>query len=200
LRADYVRYYHNDHTHLGLSEETPGGRVRSRGGVALFPSRDSVACTIGTTELHDRRAEEVAFLWLGAGCRIVRSLLRKNPDVSEHQREQPTTRRDQLSVENVPSPMRFTILANHRSTIFLSRYNPVKRWGENVRCISHRTPPHFATCVRASIYAGAEGVTCVGAVSLLGMREANMGKGRRIPCRLVASTRTGKRLQPTLLV
>ncbi len=29
LLADYVRYYHDDRTHLGLKKETPSGRVRS---------------------------------------------------------------------------------------------------------------------------------------------------------------------------
>jgi transposase InsO family protein len=29
LLGDYIRYYHADRTHLGLSKETPGGRVRS---------------------------------------------------------------------------------------------------------------------------------------------------------------------------
>jgi len=29
LLADYVRYYHEDRTHLGLAKETPAGRVRS---------------------------------------------------------------------------------------------------------------------------------------------------------------------------
>ena len=29
--ADYIRYYHDDRTHLGLSKQTPGGRVRSAG-------------------------------------------------------------------------------------------------------------------------------------------------------------------------
>jgi len=29
LLSEYVRYYHEDRTHLGLDEETPGGRVRS---------------------------------------------------------------------------------------------------------------------------------------------------------------------------
>jgi len=28
LLSEYVRYYHDDRTHLGLSKETPGGRVR----------------------------------------------------------------------------------------------------------------------------------------------------------------------------
>jgi putative transposase len=31
LLADYVRYYHDDRTHLGLRKQTPGGRVRSAG-------------------------------------------------------------------------------------------------------------------------------------------------------------------------
>src|SRR5262250_2976441 len=29
LLSDYVRYYHEDRTHLGLNKETPDGRVRS---------------------------------------------------------------------------------------------------------------------------------------------------------------------------
>jgi putative transposase len=29
LLADYVRYYHEDRTHLGLKKETPAGRIRS---------------------------------------------------------------------------------------------------------------------------------------------------------------------------
>ena len=29
LLSDYVRYYHEDRTHLGLDKETPGKRVRS---------------------------------------------------------------------------------------------------------------------------------------------------------------------------
>src|SRR6266852_6678774 len=29
LLSDYVRYYHDDRTHLGLDKETPGGRLRS---------------------------------------------------------------------------------------------------------------------------------------------------------------------------
>jgi putative transposase len=29
LLVDYVRYYHDDRTHLGLGKETPGGRLRS---------------------------------------------------------------------------------------------------------------------------------------------------------------------------
>jgi hypothetical protein len=29
LLSEYVSYYHEDRTHLGLSKETPGGRIRS---------------------------------------------------------------------------------------------------------------------------------------------------------------------------
>jgi putative transposase len=29
LLSEYVRYYHQDRTHLGLRKETPGGRIRS---------------------------------------------------------------------------------------------------------------------------------------------------------------------------
>jgi putative transposase len=29
LVSEYIRYYHDDRTHLGLSKEAPGGRVRS---------------------------------------------------------------------------------------------------------------------------------------------------------------------------
>src|SRR5215472_3614747 len=96
----------------GIEKAHPVAGFAQRDGVAFFLTLDSVACAIGTTEQPDRRVEEVAFPWLGAGCRVVRSLLRKNPDVSEHQREQPATRSDQLSIENVPIPMRFRILAN----------------------------------------------------------------------------------------
>ncbi len=39
LLSDYVRYYHDDRTHLGLRKETPGGRIRSTscGKVIAFP-------------------------------------------------------------------------------------------------------------------------------------------------------------------
>ena len=39
LLSDYVRYYHEDRTHLGLNKETPGERVRSicRGRVLSLP-------------------------------------------------------------------------------------------------------------------------------------------------------------------
>jgi len=29
LLSEYIRYYHEERTHLGLSKETPGGRIRS---------------------------------------------------------------------------------------------------------------------------------------------------------------------------
>ena len=39
LLTDYIRYYHDDRTHLGLRKQTPGGRVRSvgRGRILSFP-------------------------------------------------------------------------------------------------------------------------------------------------------------------
>ena len=39
LHSDYVRYYHEDRTHLGLNKQTPGDRVRSgnRGAVIARP-------------------------------------------------------------------------------------------------------------------------------------------------------------------
>jgi transposase InsO family protein len=39
LLAEYVGYYHEDRTHLGLSKQTPGNRLRSpeRGRVVAFP-------------------------------------------------------------------------------------------------------------------------------------------------------------------
>ena len=39
LLADYIRYYHDDRTHLGLTKQTPSGRVRSagRGCILSYP-------------------------------------------------------------------------------------------------------------------------------------------------------------------
>jgi transposase InsO family protein len=51
LLKDYVRYYHEDRTHLGLEKDTPGGRVAaSAPGVStrLSPCRDSVVCITAT--------------------------------------------------------------------------------------------------------------------------------------------------------
>jgi transposase InsO family protein len=39
LLSDYVRYYHDDRTHLGLKKETPGGRIRSVASGRVFPQR-----------------------------------------------------------------------------------------------------------------------------------------------------------------
>ena len=36
LLTDYVRYYHNDRTHLGLKKQTPVGRLRSAGGGCIL--------------------------------------------------------------------------------------------------------------------------------------------------------------------
>lgn len=48
LLADYIRYYHNDRTHLGLRKQTPGGRVRSAARGRVFLKRGSGACTTAT--------------------------------------------------------------------------------------------------------------------------------------------------------
>jgi len=39
LLSEYVSYFHEDRTHLGLQKETPGRRVRAaaRGGVTALP-------------------------------------------------------------------------------------------------------------------------------------------------------------------
>jgi hypothetical protein len=31
LMGDYIRYYHDDRTHLGLDKQTPAGRVAAHG-------------------------------------------------------------------------------------------------------------------------------------------------------------------------
>jgi transposase InsO family protein len=50
LLSEYIRYYHEDRTHLGLGKATPENRIPSRGsGAASFLSRGSAACIIGTT-------------------------------------------------------------------------------------------------------------------------------------------------------
>jgi hypothetical protein len=37
LLAEYVRYYHDDRTHLALKKQTPGGRLRSAGRGRIVP-------------------------------------------------------------------------------------------------------------------------------------------------------------------
>ena len=54
LLADYIRYYHEDRTHLGLRKQTPGGRVGSATRVALFLTRGSVACFTATIKPRKR--------------------------------------------------------------------------------------------------------------------------------------------------
>jgi hypothetical protein len=50
LTAEYVHYYHEDRTHLGLGKDTPAGRpIAARSSLrSKIPSRDSVDCTIVT--------------------------------------------------------------------------------------------------------------------------------------------------------
>jgi len=31
LMSEYIRYYHNDRTHLGLAKQTPAGRAAAKG-------------------------------------------------------------------------------------------------------------------------------------------------------------------------
>ena len=51
LLSDYVRYYHEDRTHLGLGKETPFGRPHSHGsGLVLSRARPG-GCIIVTIEL-----------------------------------------------------------------------------------------------------------------------------------------------------
>ena len=49
LLSDYVRYYHEDRTHLGLRKETPAGRTRSQAPVASLLVSDSAVCITATT-------------------------------------------------------------------------------------------------------------------------------------------------------
>jgi hypothetical protein len=53
LPSDYVRYYHDDRTHLGLEKETPGRRSLVQSRVTYFLVSDSAACIIGTSGLPD---------------------------------------------------------------------------------------------------------------------------------------------------
>jgi len=55
LMAEYVRYYHDDRTHLGLAKQTPAGRMAVRAAssdsrVVAMPG--SAVCTIATTSQH----------------------------------------------------------------------------------------------------------------------------------------------------
>jgi len=52
LPFDYVRYYHEDPTHLGLEKQTPGGRIRSVASGRSFPRNGSAACIIATIALR----------------------------------------------------------------------------------------------------------------------------------------------------
>lgn len=91
LMTEYVRYFHQDRTHLGLVKETPAGRAKATNPCALCrlsPRRDWVACIIATTSqsesrssfaqhfqnLHGKAAREIhssLILILGASFQIV---------------------------------------------------------------------------------------------------------------------------------
>ena len=62
LLGDYIRYFHDDRTHLGLSKETPGSRIRSaaRGRVV------SQARLGGLQHRYDRAARAALGNGLGA--------------------------------------------------------------------------------------------------------------------------------------
>jgi len=54
LLADYIRYYHDDRTHLGLRKQNPEWQTAfRRTRVRLFRIRDSVAFTIATNVLRN---------------------------------------------------------------------------------------------------------------------------------------------------
>ena len=58
LMSEYVRYYHEDRTHLGLAKDTPAGRpvaIRYGAEAGFNPSLDSVDCTIVTPSRHRSR-------------------------------------------------------------------------------------------------------------------------------------------------
>lgn len=46
LLSDYVRYYHDDRTHLGLDKQTPSGRVRSWSTKPVIGRASWAVCTI----------------------------------------------------------------------------------------------------------------------------------------------------------
>jgi transposase InsO family protein len=54
LLSEYMRYYHDDRTHLGLGKETPGGRVRSAARGGVVSTLDSAACITDTTVRRKR--------------------------------------------------------------------------------------------------------------------------------------------------
>ena len=58
ILADYVRYYHDDRTHLGLRKQTPAAEFVQQLGAMFFLTHDSVACTIDTIARHENYAEE----------------------------------------------------------------------------------------------------------------------------------------------
>jgi hypothetical protein len=53
LLSDYVSYYHDDRTHLGLSKQTPAGRVRSAAQVRVISQERLVGCTTAITGLPE---------------------------------------------------------------------------------------------------------------------------------------------------
>jgi transposase InsO family protein len=50
LMKEYIGYYHNDRTHLGLAKQTPAGRTAAKG----IPAESRVVCTPRLGGLHHR--------------------------------------------------------------------------------------------------------------------------------------------------
>jgi hypothetical protein len=53
LLSDYICYYHEDRTHLGLNKETPAGRARSRDRGAVVSRARLAASSTATIELRN---------------------------------------------------------------------------------------------------------------------------------------------------
>lgn len=58
LMTEYVRYYHDDRTHLGLEKQTPGGRAAARNTAGstnkIISMSGLAACIIATTSQPER--------------------------------------------------------------------------------------------------------------------------------------------------
>jgi hypothetical protein len=75
LLSEYVRYHHEDRTHLGLEKGTPDGRIRSVAS-GSFHGCDSVGCTIVTIERPspDRLSAGPLYIYARSTCTRVHAL------------------------------------------------------------------------------------------------------------------------------
>ena len=64
LLSEYVRYHHEERTHLGLEKGRPDGRIRSVASGRVLQRSDSAGCTIVTIELpsSDRLAAHPLYI------------------------------------------------------------------------------------------------------------------------------------------